>query len=88
MPITITVTNRWWPTLDARALDLLEQGVPLTDAERVQAGTRPDAEPRLIVATSLNIYRPFFRPAFAGSPLTLVGKESRPPGGGRYHANG
>lgn len=50
MPITVTVTNRWWPTLDARALDLLEQGEQLTDAERAQAEYERAARARRLVS--------------------------------------
>ena len=50
MPITVTITNRWWPTLDARALDLLDQGVQLTDAERAQAEYERAARARRIAS--------------------------------------
>ncbi|MDF3042571.1 MAG: Cupin 2 conserved barrel domain protein, partial [Thermomicrobiales bacterium] len=50
MPITITVENRWWPTLDARALDLLEQGATLTDAERAQAEFEREARARRVAS--------------------------------------
>ena len=50
MPITVTVENRWWPTLDARALDLLEQGETLTDAERAQAEFEREARARRVAS--------------------------------------
>ena len=56
MPITVTVENRWWPTLDARALDLLERTIQRLDLplEIVRPHENPPME---IPATHPYIHR-------------------------------
>src|SRR6187397_733637 len=79
----ISTTEKWWPTMGIRALELLEQGAQLTDGERAEAereraaAARRKASPPFIKREQIKLQPSSHRGVYIGDIVTpAMGAES------------